>query len=107
MANVKLLLIYIDDNDQWEDMPLYEAIVRRLRQMEVAGTTVTHGIMGFGSHMSVHRKGLFGSYDDRPVIIHVADRPEKIEEILPVVRSMVSEGLILTFDAESHANNPT
>lgn len=97
---VKLLLIYIDQNDQWEDIPLYEAIVRRLRQLNVAGATVNNGIMGFGSHFNMHRKRLFGSYDDRPVTIHVADTEQKIAGILPVIRSMVTEGLILTIDAD-------
>ena len=96
----KLLQIYVDETDQWEDMPLYEAIVRRLGQLEAAGATVEHGIMGFGSHHSVHRKRLFGSYDDRPIIISVADTEEKILSLVPVVKAMVPEGLILILDAE-------
>jgi len=96
----KLLQIYIDETDSWEQIPLYEAIVRRFRQLELAGATVHTGIMGFGSHQSVHRKRLFGISDDRPVTISVVDREEKLREILPEIRGMVKEGLVVLMDAE-------
>jgi PII-like signaling protein len=97
---VKMLLIYVDETDTWGQTPLYEAIIRRLRQLEVAGATAQTGIMGFGSHMRVHHKRLFGISDDRPVIISVVDDEAKLREILPEIRSMVHEGLVVLLDAE-------
>lgn len=97
---VKMLVVYVDDTDSWETGPLYEAIVRRLRQLGMAGATVHHGIMGFGAHMKVHHKRLFGISDDKPVVITVVDNEQKIREILPEIRSMVTEGLIVLLDAE-------
>jgi PII-like signaling protein len=100
---VKLLVILVDETDTWNnELPLYEAIVRRLVQLEVSGATVSTGIMGFGSHQKVHRKRLFGVTDDRPVTILVADSEAKIRQILPVIRPMVpaDEGLVLLLDAE-------
>ena len=99
---VKMLLIFVDETDVWGEThtPLYEAIVRRLRQLDVAGATVQTGIMGFGSHQKVHRKRLFGISDDRPVAITVVDEESKIRAILPEIRGMVAEGLILLTDAE-------
>src|SRR5438128_9544152 len=79
---------------------LYEAIVRRLRQLEIAWTPVQAGIMGFGRHQKVHHKRLFGISDDRPVIISVADSEAKLREVLPEIRTMVQEGLVLSVDAE-------
>jgi PII-like signaling protein len=100
---VKLLFVVVGETDMWEnEIPLYEAIVRRLVQLEASGATVSHGIMGFGSHMRVHRKGLFGVSDDRPVTILVADTEANIRRILPVIRPMLpeGEGLALLLDAE-------
>lgn len=96
----KLLLVYVDETDSWGTTPLYEALVRRLRQLGVSGATAQAGIMGFGSHMQVHHKHLFGVSDDRPVMISVVDAEEKIRQILPEVRAMVKEGLIVLLDAE-------
>jgi uncharacterized protein len=97
---VKLLLIFVDETDTWQQMPLSEAIVRRLRQLDVAGATVQIGIMGFGSHMKVHHKRLFGISDDRPVVISVVDEELKLRQVLPEIRGMVREGLVVLLDAE-------
>ena len=101
-APVKMLIIYVDESDLWGDAhtPLYEAIVRRMRQLEVAGATAQTGIMGFGSHQKVHHKRLFGISDDRPVVITAVDNEAKLRKIAPEIRSMVREGLIILVDAE-------
>ena len=97
---VKMLVVYVDDTDSWETGPLYEAIVRRMRQLGMAGATVHQGIMGFGAHMKVHHRRLFGVSDDKPIVITVVDNEQKIRKILPEIRSMVKEGLIVLLDAE-------
>ena len=96
----KMLIIYLAETDLWESGPLYETIVRRLRQLGVRGATVTTGIMGFGTHMKVHRKRLFGISDDKPVVISVVDNEVKIRKVLPEIRAMVKEGLVVLLDAE-------
>ena len=48
----------------------------------------------------VHEKGLFGMAADRPVTITVVDEERKIREIIPEVRALVQEGLILLLRAE-------
>jgi uncharacterized protein len=96
----KLLLIFLDENDVWGQTPLYEAIVRRLRRLDVAGATVQVGIMGFGQHSRLHRPGLFGIPDDRPVTISVVESEEKLRQVLPEIRGMVEEGLFILVDAE-------
>lgn len=97
---VKMLVVYLDETDLSGTVTLYETIVRRLRQLGVAGATVQHGIMGFGSHGKVHRKRLFGVSDDRPVVITAVDSEVKIREVLPEIRGLVREGLVVLLDAE-------
>ena len=64
------------------------------------GATAQSGLMGFGHHHLVHEKGLFGLAADRPVTITVVDEERKIQEIIPDVRALVQEGLILLLRAE-------
>lgn len=97
---VKMLQVFVDETDLWGEVPLYEAVVRRIRQLGLAGATAAAGIMGFGSHMKVHRKRLFGVSDDRPVIITVVDSEARIRQVIPEIRAMVKEGLIVVLDAE-------
>lgn len=94
MTEHLLLTIYVDETDTTGEMPLYEAIVRRLLRDEIAGATVQRGIMGFGSHARVHRKRLFGVSDDRPIVISAIDSAGKIRAAAKGVQEMVREGLV-------------
>jgi uncharacterized protein len=99
-AQVKLLLIFVNEADQFHNRPLYQAIVERLHQLDVAGATAQTGIMGFGHHMRMHHKGLFGIADDRPVTIMAVDDEAQLRVVLPTIRAMVREGLMVLVDAE-------
>ena len=46
------------------------------------------------------QKRLFGVSDDRPVTISVVENAEKLRSILPEIRPMVKEGLIILSDVE-------
>jgi len=94
----KRLTIYVDETDTHGDLPLYEAIVRRLVALEAAGATVQTGIMGFGKHGRVHRKRLFGISDDRPVVITVVDTAAKVDQIANHLRPLVKEGVMVVED---------
>ncbi len=98
----KLLVIVIGETDRWEDTSLYEAITRRLIQLQTPGATVQRGIMGFGSHQKrLHREQLFGISDDRPVTISVVHREEALRTtVIPAIRAMVRHGLMFLSDVE-------
>ena len=40
-----LLRIFTGENDKFDDLPLYEAIVKKAREMQLAGATVLRGPM--------------------------------------------------------------
>jgi len=96
----KCLQIFVEDTDTWKGSPLYEAIVHLLEKRGVAGATVWNGVMGYGVSRRVHRKGLFGVTDEKPVVITAIDSEETIRAILPHLLPMVKEGLIVLHDAE-------
>jgi len=95
-----LLTVYVDETDMCGEIPLYEAIVRRLLHHNIAGATVMPGTMGYGRHGRVHHKRLFGESDDRPMAIFVIDQDSKIRAILPEIRAMVQEGLVTVAPVE-------
>ncbi len=92
--------IYLNEADMHQEMALHEFIVRRLLHLEIAGATVTRGVMGFGKHGQVHRKRLFGVSDDQPVVIVTVDEAERIRAVLPELKSLVREGLITCQEVE-------
>ncbi|HLO00884.1 MAG TPA: DUF190 domain-containing protein [Pyrinomonadaceae bacterium] len=99
-GHAKLLRIYIGEDDRWEDAPLHEAIVKKLRMMDIAGATVYRGLIGYGAQNRVHRPGFLGLSSDLPIMLSVIDTEEKIRGVLPVLDEMVDEGLIALSDVE-------
>lgn len=95
-----MLRIYIGENDRYEGVPLYEAIVKRLKMVDIAGATVFKGIMGYGAKSRVHRKHMLGIGDDLPIMISVVDTEERIRHVLPQLDNMVEEGLVVLSEVE-------
>jgi len=96
----KCVRIYIGESDQWHGKPLYTAIVERLRQHDVAGATVLHGIEGYGANSRIHTARILRLSEDLPVVIEVVDVAERIETVLPLLDEMVTEGLVTIEDVE-------
>lgn len=101
-APAALLLIYVDETDTFGDtrIPLYEAIVEKLFELGIDGATVHIGVMGYGANRRLHRKGLFGVTDDRPVTISAIDTDARLRAALPAIRPMVAEGLVFLTPGE-------
>jgi PII-like signaling protein len=99
-GRAKLLRIYVREDDRWEEEPLHDAIVKKLRMMDIAGATVYRGLIGYGAQNRVHRSGFLGLSKDLPIMLSVIDTEEKIRAVLPVLDEMVDEGLIALSDVE-------
>ncbi|MEO8662800.1 MAG: DUF190 domain-containing protein [Bryobacteraceae bacterium] len=96
----KLMRVFLGERDQWHGEPLYDAIVKQLRMMDIAGATVYRGIMGYGSKGETHRPHLLHISEDLPIMISVIDSASKIVEAEPVVESMLEDGLIAVSDVD-------
>ena len=100
-GEAKMLRISIGEDDRWEGEPLHEAIVKRLRMMDVAGATVYRGLVGYGAQQRLHKKsGWLGLSTDLPIMLTVIDTEEKIRVVLPILDEMVDEGLVVLSDVE-------
>ena len=90
----QLLRIFIGESDTWHGKPVYEAIVRRVREEGLAGATVVRGIEGFGASSHMHTSRILRLSEDLPVVIEIADTKENIDRVLPMLDEMVGEGLL-------------
>ena len=89
-----LLRIFTGENDKFDDRPLYEAIVKKAREMHLAGATVLRGPMGFGKSSLIYTDKILRLSLDLPLVIEIVDSEEKINEFLPVLDGMMDSGLI-------------
>jgi PII-like signaling protein len=96
----KMMRIFLGEADKWHGEPLYDAIVKKLRMMEVSGATVYRGILGYGAKGHQHKRSFFHPVRDLPVMISVIDTPEQIAAAAAAIEEMMEDGLIVTSDVE-------
>ena len=89
-----LLRIFIGESDHWKGQPLYEAIVMKAREQHLAGATVLRGPMSFGKNSRLHTSKILRLSEDLPIIIEIVDSKEKIDNFLPNIDEMVTDGLV-------------
>src|SRR5919206_1900162 len=89
-----LLRIFIGESDRCGHRPLYEAIVMKAREMQLAGATVLRGPMGFGHSSRLHTAKILRLSQDLPVVVEIVDSEDKINQFLPVLETMMTSGLV-------------
>lgn len=89
-----LIRIFVGESDIHHGTPLYEAIVIRARELNMAGATVIRGIMGFGATSRIHSSKILRLSEDLPIVIELVDSEEKINQLMPFLDEHVKEGLI-------------
>ena len=98
-GKAKMLRIHFGEDDKWNGKPLYEAIVKKCRELDIAGASVFRGIAGYGASTLIHKSHLLRS-SDSPIMVSVIDTEEKIRSLIPALDQMVAEGLIAMSDVE-------
>lgn len=89
-----LLRIFIGESDKHQGKPLYEQIVLKARELNLAGATVMRGVMGFGADSRMHTAKILRLSEDMPMVIELVDTEEKLNGLLPFLDETVEEGLI-------------
>jgi PII-like signaling protein len=95
IGKAKMLRVHIGENDKWEGEPLYEAIVKRAAQLDIAGATVYRGILGYGAQRRIHRHKTMAFSSDDPIMIAIVDEEEKINKMIAALDTMVSGGCMI------------
>jgi PII-like signaling protein len=89
-----LLRIFIGERDTYDGRPLFEAIVRKAREMQLAGATVLRGSMGYGYSSRLHTDKILQLSFDLPLIIEIVDGEKRIGAFLAVLDTMIKGGLV-------------
>ena len=99
-GKAKMMRLYLGEADRWRDEPLYEAVVKRLRMMDIAGATVYRGILGYGIKGHTHKQGFLHLSHDLPMMITVVDTEEKVRQATEAIEEMMQDALIVLSDVE-------
>jgi len=97
----KLLRIFIGEDDKYEGKPLFEVIVKKVRELGLAGATVIRGIEGFGAGSIIHKLRLLDLSSDLPILIEIVDSEENISKLIPEIENLIEKagcGALITLE---------
>jgi uncharacterized protein len=89
-----LLRIFLGEEDEYMNRPLFRAIVLRARELHLAGATVLRGPMSYGRSTHLHNRDILVLSLDLPMVVEIVDETEKITAFLPELQKMMHSGLI-------------
>src|SRR6266567_1652171 len=95
----KRVTVFIGDADLWHHRPLYLAILERLRRNGFLGATVTRGIAGYAGRAHIKTADL-EVVNDLPIVITAVDTPERIEQIVAEITTMLAGGVVTVEDVD-------
>jgi PII-like signaling protein len=99
-GKAKLMRIFLGEADRWNGEPLYDAIVKRLRMMDISGATVYRGILGYGVKGHTHKQNFMHTSRDLPMMIAVVETEEKLSQVAEAVEEMLQDGLIVVSEVD-------
>ncbi|SFK14764.1 DUF190 domain-containing protein [Methylophaga sulfidovorans] len=76
-------------------------VIKLLETLDIKGFTVFRGIAGFGAEHELHKASLLDLSPELPLVIEFFDIPQKVEEIITQLESMVKPDHIVSWTAQS------
>jgi len=87
--------MYLTEGDSWQRRPLHMAVLRYLREQNVAGAVAFHSVAGFQGRSKVRTAQLVEAGGELPVVITFVDTDEHVSRVLPHLREMAAHRLIV------------
>lgn len=88
-----LLRIFIGETTKYEGKPLYEWLVIKAQESDLAGATVLRGIMGFGPKSRIYTTKIMRLSQDLPIVIEIVDTHDRLIKFLQAVDEAIPEGM--------------
>ena len=99
-GKARMMRIYLNEDDRWNDKPLHEALVMAMRANDIAGATVYRGIQGYAARPGHQDDKQAHGPHRRTILLSAIDTEEKLRGFLPLVEQMVEEGLVVFSDVD-------
>jgi PII-like signaling protein len=87
--------IYLNEADQWRHRALHLEILNYLRKENVYSATAFHAVAGFLGRHRVETAHLVEAGGKLPVVIIFVDTDEHVSRVLPTLKEMAANRLIV------------
>ena len=94
----KKVTVYVIEGQTYHGAACYAAILDYLFFRGISDATVTRGIAGFGTDHKLHTSRPVELSDQMPIKIEFIETPERVQEVLPKLTEIASQGLIEVHD---------
>ncbi len=89
------LTICVGEDERHAHHPLYREVLLTLHNTEIAGATVTKGVMSYGVQRRLHTNKNEIQMENLPIIIEAVDERAKVERAAALVAELLGEhGLV-------------
>ncbi len=92
--------IFLDEDDMHEGKKMHEYVVRYLMHHSIMGASVFNAMGGYGHKHHLNYPGRLGATDEGPIMIVFIDAEDKVRAVLPHIKEVVREGLIVMKSVE-------
>jgi uncharacterized protein len=87
--------IYLNEGDQWHRRPLHMEILNYLRKENVYAATAMRAAAGFLGRHRVETSHLVEAGGKLPVVVVFVDTDEHVSRVLPTLKEMAAQRLIV------------
>jgi PII-like signaling protein len=99
-GQARRLTVFLGEEDRYGHKSLATEIVLRAQQAGLAGATVVRGVEGFGASNHLHTARILSISNDLPIVVVIVDEAERIDEFMPQLDELITEGLVIVDDVE-------
>jgi PII-like signaling protein len=92
--------IFFDEDDRYGDQSTHDYLMHYLLHQQIRGATLFSATMGYGQKHHLHSPKRLGATDERPLMIMFIEEEEQVKMVLPHIKEVIKQGLIVTHNVE-------
>jgi PII-like signaling protein len=90
----KKVTVYVNEDAKSHHRPMHQAILEFLMKSGVSGATAMRAMAGFGGHHVLHTPRIEVLAEHLPILVEFVESPQKVEELMPALTELVTDGMI-------------
>jgi PII-like signaling protein len=99
-GTARKVTIFVNEDTQHHFNSLCDSVLTFLLHKGVSGATATRAMAGFGAHQVMHTTKIEVLTEHLPIRIEFIESAEKVDELMPTLYDMVTDGVIEVQDTQ-------